>query len=147
MRSLKAVTLYGTILVLAIALTIGSLSFVRPVNCRSYCDASDRTPCPAAACRGGEQRAGLPLPVVVDSGAGSSPTGGWGILGPEDLPNPLTFTLDVCFYAVVLRLAFYRLPIRHREPPMDRRVIAVSWAMVVLVLLGGLALYWSLLTR
>lgn len=44
-----------------------------------------------------EQRAGFPLPVLVDDPGGGSPTNGWGILGPEDFLNPVTFILDTLF--------------------------------------------------
>jgi hypothetical protein len=42
--------------------------------------------------------------MIIDSGGGSSPTTGWGKLGPEDLPNPLTPLLNVLFYGILLWL-------------------------------------------
>ncbi len=94
--------IFGVITLLAIGLTIASLRYVRPLNCQRLCDLPEQLPCPSGACRLGEQRAGFPLPIVIDNGAGSSPTSGWGKLGPEDLPNPLTPVLDVVFYGVLL---------------------------------------------
>ncbi len=50
----------------------------------------------------GQQKAGWPLPVFVDTPGGGSPVSGWGRLGWEDMPNPGTFILDVLFYSVLL---------------------------------------------
>lgn len=94
--------LCGVIILLAIGLTVTSLRYVRPLNCQRFCDLPEQMPCPSGSCRAGEQRAGFPLPLIIDSGAGSSPTSGWGKLGPEDLPNPVTPVLDVVFYSVLL---------------------------------------------
>jgi hypothetical protein len=133
---------------LAIGLTVASLGFVRPVNCQHFCDAPRGIPCPSGACRNGEQRAGLPMPVLVDSSGGESPTSGWGVLGPEDVPNPVTFSFDVFFYGVLLTFAGYLITIlRRREKPEDRLTIVLPLAGVLLGLLGGLASYWPYLTR
>lgn len=104
MKPLNSYISYGVIILLAIGLTVASLRYVRPADCQRFCDKPEPTPCPSGSCRSGEQRAGFPLPVVIDSGAGSSPTSGWGKLGPEDLPNPVTPVLDVLFYSVLLWL-------------------------------------------
>jgi hypothetical protein len=133
---------------LAIGLTVASLGFVRPVNCQRFCDAPRGIPCAPGACRNGEQRAGLPLPVLVDSSGGESPLSGWGKLGPEDVPNPVTFIFDVFFYGVLLTFAGYLITItRRREKPVERITIILPLAVVLLGLLGGLASYWPYLTR
>jgi hypothetical protein len=64
-------------------LTVLSLRFMRPLDCLQVCDDSEGVPCTTGVCRVGEQRAGLPLPIQVDDPGGGSPTGVWGILGPE----------------------------------------------------------------
>jgi hypothetical protein len=104
MKQSGSFILYGVIILLAIGLTLASLRYVRPLDCQRFCDLPEQVPCPSGSCRAGEQRAGFPLPLVIDSGAGSSPTSGWGKLGPEDLPNPVTPVLDVLFYSVLLWL-------------------------------------------
>lgn len=148
MRPLKAILLFSAFLVLATGLTVASLGFVRPVNCQRFCDASRQTPCPPGACRNGEQRAGLPLPVFIDNSGGSSPISGWGILGPEDLPNPVTFILDVFFYAVLLTFVGYIITIVHRkESQVELLAIVLPLAVVLLGLLGGLVAYWPFLNR
>jgi hypothetical protein len=148
MKILKAILMYGAILVLASGLTIASLGFVRPANCQRFCDAPDQIPCPPGACRNGEQRAGLPLPVLVDSSGGESPISGWGILGPEDVLNPVTFIFDVFFYGVLLAFAGYIITILWRkEKHVGHMVIVLPLAVVVLGLLCGLASYWPYLAR
>ena len=92
---------------LAIGLTILSFRYIQPANCYRFCGPLDGTPCPPGACRFGEQKAGWPFPVFVDAPGGGSPTGGWGMLGPEDLPLPGALILDVLFYSALLWLAFY----------------------------------------
>ncbi len=102
MKSSRSYVFFSVIILLATGLTIGSLRYVRPSNCLQFCDLPKQLTCPIGSCRSGEQRAGFPLPIIIDSGAGSSPTGGWGKLGPEDVPNPVTPVLDVVFYGVLL---------------------------------------------
>ena len=94
----------GIILILAIGLTLASLEYVRPVDCQSFCDLPKGATCPRGSCRSGEQSAGFPVPIRIDSGAGSSPTSGWGKLGPEDPPNPVGPVLDVMFYSALIWL-------------------------------------------
>ena len=110
---------------LAIGLTFASLGHVRPTDCNRLCGAPDGAPCPSGACRIGEQRAGWPLPVVVDTPGGGSPTGGWGILGPEYPPIPLPFLLDTLFYSVLLWLISYILQIV-RGRPLPLRLLAFA---------------------
>ena len=92
---------------LAIGLTILSFRYIQPADCFRLCGASDGTPCPPGACRFGEQKAGWPFPVFVDAPGGGSPTGGWGMIGPEDIPIPGPLILDVLFYSMLLWLTFY----------------------------------------
>jgi hypothetical protein len=92
---------------LAIVLTIISFRYVRPLDCYRRCPAEDGAACPAGTCRIGDQKAGWPLPVFIDSPGGGSPVSGWGILGPEDLPGPLPLFLDLLFYNLLLWLGTY----------------------------------------
>ncbi len=148
MKPAKLIILYGVIILLAIGLTAISLKFVRPVNCQSFCDVPEQAPCPRGSCRPGEQRAGLPLPVLVDDPGGGSPTSGWGILGPEDLPNPVTFVLDVLFYSGLLWLIGYvTRVIRGKEQPVELVAIVLPLALVLACLLLGFFLYQPVLAR
>lgn len=147
MKRWKAIILYAAIISLAIALSIVSLRFVRPEDCQRLCDAPERASCPSGSCRAGEQRAGLPLPVLVDNPGGSSPTGGWGILGPEDLPNPLTFVLDVLFYGALLWLAWYTIQVIRGKELLEFIAVLLPAAVVLALLLFGFLLYRPLLTR
>jgi hypothetical protein len=89
--------------------------------------------CPAGACRIGEQKAGWPFPVFVDAG-GSSPVGGWGMLGPEDLPLPGALILDVLFYSLLLWLALYILHlIRRRALPLKLIVVTLPFNIFLAV--------------
>ena len=67
---------------LAIGLTFASLLYIRPAVCNRTCNPVEGLPCGNGACLIGEQRAGWPLPVLIDSPGGGSPTSGWGKLGP-----------------------------------------------------------------
>jgi hypothetical protein len=148
MKPSKATILYSGIIVLAVGLALVSLEFVRPVDCQRFCDAPEQTPCPSGACRPGEQRAGLPLPVLVDDPGGGSPTGGWGILGPEDLPNPMTFGLDVLFYGALLWLMWNTIQvIRGKKRPLEFIAVMLPLALVLACLLLGFLLYRPFLTR
>jgi len=147
MKPTKAIILYGVIVLLAIGFTVVSLGFIRPVDCHRWCDAPEQASCPNGSCRPGEQRAGLPLPVLIDDPGGGSPTSGWGILGPEDLSNPVTFVLDVLFYGVLLRLFWYVIQIIRKDQPLELLAIVLSLAVVLTGLLLGLLLYWPFLTR
>ena len=148
MKRSEAILLYSAILCLAIALTVVSLAFVRPVNCQRLCGELEPAPCPSGACRFGEQRAGLPLPVLVDAPGGGSPTNGWGILGPEDLPNPLPFVFDVLFYGVFLRLVWHiTRVVLGKEPSVNFLAIALSLALVLIGLVLGGRAYWPFLAR
>ena len=148
MKALNSVFLYGIIVLLATGLSLLSLRFVRPADCQRVCDAPEQAPCPSGACRAGEQRAGLPLPVLVDDPGGSSPTGGWGKLGAEDIPNPLTFFLDILFYSVLLWLAWSIIQVvRGKERPPELKVILPTLAVLLAYLLVGFILYRPFLRR
>ncbi len=138
---------YALLTLLAIGLTLLSQNFVRPVDCRSLCDAPENTPCPAGACRFFEQRAGLPLPFQVDSPGGGSPTNSWGILGPEDLPDPLVFVLDVLFYGLVLRLAGYVIQARRGKAALKWVGIVLPLVLILSLLAAGYLLYRPVLGR
>ena len=92
---------------LAIGITVASFRYIQPKDCYRLCGSLDGTTCPAGACRFGEQKAGWPLPAFVDAPGGGSPTGGWGILGPEDPPLLVPIILDTLFYSLLLWLALY----------------------------------------
>jgi hypothetical protein len=142
LKTIPPVLWYGVLLLLAVGVTVLSSSFVRPLDCRGLCDPSDGTPCPAGLCAPGEQKAGLPMPFLVDSGVGSSPTNGWGILGPEDLPNPMIFLLDVLFFGLVFWLGYtlvrYGLGL---ERTLDRLAVGLALALVAAGVVGGILLY------
>ncbi len=108
---------------LAIGLTIVSFQYVRPKNCYRLCGREDGRPCPTGSCNFGEQKAGWPIPVFVDAPGGGSPTGGWGLLGPEDPPLPIPIILDVLFYSSVLWLALYLIKVFQRQAPSYRLVL------------------------
>ena len=104
---------------LAMGLTILSFRYIQPVDCYRFCGPLDGTPCPAGACRFGEQKAGWPFPVFVDAPGGGSPVGGWGMLGPEDIPIPGPLLLDVLFYSTLLWIAFYLIQrVRRQALPL-----------------------------
>ncbi len=86
-------------------------------------------------CRIGEQRAGWPLPVLIDSPGGGSPTNGWGKLGPEDPPIISTFLLDTLFYSILLWVAFSIVrAVRRQALPM--KLMAVSLPLTAVA--GGI---------
>jgi hypothetical protein len=87
---------------LAIGLTVISFQYVQPKHCYNFCDPSYVIPCPKGSCYFGEQKAGWPIPAFVDAPGGGSPTGGWGLLGPEDPPLPLPMIGDVLFYSIIV---------------------------------------------
>ena len=91
---------------LAIGLTVISFQYVQPKNCYNFCDPSYVIPCPKGSCYFGEQKAGWPFPAFVDAPGGGSPTGGWGLLGPEDPPLP-TMIADVLFYSILVWIVLY----------------------------------------
>jgi len=64
-------------------------------------------PCLPGGCGFGEQKAGWPLPVFVDDPGGGSPTGGWGLLGPEDPPLAMPLLLTVLFYSILVWLVIF----------------------------------------
>lgn len=134
MKTRYSISAQALFLVLAVGLTLGSLLYVRPPNCQSPCMEPEHAPCPDGTCRLTEQRAGFPLPVLQDNPGGGSPTGGWGKLGPEDLPNPLTFALDVLFYSALLWLIWQFVRIATRKEP--HRSILSMWPQLLVVLVG-----------
>ena len=91
---------------LAIGLTVLSFQYIQPKNCYNFCDPSYIIPCPKGSCYFGDQKAGWPVPVFIDSPGGGSPTGGWGLLGPEDPPGP-TMIVDILFYSILLWIILY----------------------------------------
>ena len=114
----------------AIGLTIVSLAYIRPRDCSRLCEPSSPLLC--GACEIGEQKAGWPLPVFVDMPGGGSPTSGWGKLGWEDMPNPVTFILDALFYSVLLwPIASIMQAIRGKALPL--RFILVMVPMTALL--------------
>lgn len=100
---------------LAIGLTVLSFQYVQPKHCYNFCDPSYVIPCPKGSCYFGDQKAGWPFPAFIDSPGGGSPTGGWGMLGPEDPPGP-TMILDVLFYSVLVWMVVYVIQFLRRQP-------------------------------
>lgn len=138
---------YAFLILAATGLTLLSQNFVRPALCQSLCNPSVQAPCPPDSCNFGDQRAGLPLPFLVDAPGGGSPTSGWGILGPEDMPDVMTFLLDVGFYFLLLWLGQYVLQVlRHKE---KLKLLAIGLPSVLLLagLIGGYLLYAPVLNR
>ena len=111
---------------LAIGLTVISFQYVQPKNCHRFCDASQGKPCPSGACAFGEQKAGWPIPVFVDNPGGGSPTGGWGLLGPEDPPLGLPMIQDVLSYSILVWIVLYIiLFFRHQALPLKPFVMSL----------------------
>jgi hypothetical protein len=137
----------GLMIVLAIGLTLLSQRFVHPVDCRSLCNVPENVPCPSGTCRAYEQRAGLPIPYRIDDPGGGSPTSGWGILGPEDLPNPLSFLVDAFFYFLVLWLAGYAIQVLRGQAAMDWLAILLPLVIILILLAAGYVLYRPVLGR
>lgn len=92
---------------LAIGLTVISFQYVQPKNCYYFCDVSYGLPCTKGSCAFGDQKAGWPIPAFVDAPGGGSPTGGWGLLGPEDLPLGIPMIQDVLFYSILIWIVLY----------------------------------------
>jgi len=112
----------------AIGLTVTSLQYVQPKNCYNFCDA-ERT-CPKGFCYFGDQKAGWPLPIIIDSGGGGSPTTGWGVVGNEDFPHPLWLIVDVLFYSILVWLVLYVIQfLRHQA--FSRKLFLVSLSISV----------------
>jgi hypothetical protein len=100
---------------LAIGLTVISFQYIQPKNCYNFCDPSSVIPCPKGSCYFGEQKAGWPIPTFVDAPGGGSPTGGWGLLGPEDPPLPIPMIADVLFYSILVWIVLYLIQLfRHQ---------------------------------
>jgi hypothetical protein len=93
--------------ILAIGLTVISLQYIQPKNCYNSCDPSNVIPCPKGSCYFGDQKAGWPIPVIIDAPGGGSPTDGWGVLGNEDLPHPVWLIADLLFYSVLIWMVLY----------------------------------------
>lgn len=117
---------------LAIGLTVVSFRYVQPKDCYRFCDASEGIPCPSGTCTFGEQKAGWPLPAFVDAPGGGSPTGGWGLLEPEDLPLGVPMILDVLFYSILLWLALYIIGLAQGQT-LDPKLIVVTLPMNALL--------------
>ncbi len=94
--------------VLTIGLTVLSFQYIQPIDCYRTC-AATAMPCPTGGCHFGEQKAGWPLPVFVDDPGGGSPTGGWGILGPEDPPLIKPLIVDTLVYSLLAWLVLYAI--------------------------------------
>jgi phosphoethanolamine transferase EptA/EptB len=110
---------------LAIGLTVLSFWYIQPKDCYRECGVPEGMPCLSGGCRFGEQKAGWPLPAFVDAPGGGSPTGGWGMLGPEDLPLLVPLILDVLFYGILLWLVLYIIQLIRRQT-LTPKLIAVT---------------------
>ncbi len=129
------------IIVLAISLTLLSLTYVRPSNCQQLCAEPEYAPCPSGACRFGEQRAGFPLPIVVDAPGGGSPTSGWGKLGAEDMPDPLFFLMDAAFYAALIWIVWFAAQrIRERKKVTRQTLIPLAAPLAILLICAFVAI-------
>lgn len=101
--------------VLALGLTVLSFQYIQSKHCYNFCDPSYVVPCPKGSCYFGDQKAGWPIPVFVDYPGGGSPTGGWGMLGPEDPPLPLPMIADVLFYSILAWIVLYMVQFFRRQ--------------------------------
>ena len=110
--------------ILAIGLTVLSFQYVQPKNCYNFCDPSYVLPCLKGSCYFGDQKAGWPFPAFVDSPGGGSPTGGWGLLGPEDPPG-LTMIADVVFYSILVWIVLYVIQL-FRQQAISLKLFLVS---------------------
>lgn len=128
---------------LAVVLTILSFRYVEPKNCYRPCGESlEGRPCPTGGCPVGAQKAGWPLPAIVDSPGGGSPTSGWGLIGPEDPPLFVPLLLDILFYSLTLWLVtgIFQLS-RKRTLPVKSLVLSVPLSIL---LTGSLWMFfWS----
>lgn len=100
--------------ILTIGLTVISFQHIQPKNCYNFCDPSYIIPCPKGSCYFFEQKAGWPFPAFIDAPGGGSPTGGWGMLGPEDPPLP-TMIADVLFYSIIIWIVLYVIQFFRRQ--------------------------------
>lgn len=113
---------------LAIGLTVVSFQYVQPKNCYNFCDPSYVIPCLKGSCYFGDQKAGWPIPVIVDAPGGGSPTDGWGVLGNEDLPHPIWMIADVLFYSILVWIVLYVIQFFRRQA-FSRKLFLVSLAL------------------
>ena len=118
-------------LLLTIGLTVLSFRYVQPKDCYSFC-AGNGTPCLPGGCSFGEQKAGWPLTVFVDAPGGGSPTGGWGLLGPEDPPLAMPLLLTVLFYSMLVWLVLFIIGLI-RNQMLDPKLILLALPMNVLL--------------
>jgi hypothetical protein len=80
--------------------------------------------------------------VVIDNGAGSSPTSGWGKLGPEDLPNPLTPLLDIVFYCVLIWIFWKAIRVLlGKEKPRGFLAVAPLFVIILAFIVVGYLSY------
>jgi len=113
--------------ILALGLTVLSFQYVQPKHCYNFCDPSYVIHCPQGSCYFGDQKAGWPIPAFIDSPGGGSPTGGWGLLGPEDPPGP-TMIVDVLFYSIVVWIVLYGIQF-FRQQIVPRKVFLQSLSL------------------
>ncbi len=73
--------------------------------------------------------------------------GGWGILGPEDLPNLPIFLLDVFFFALVLWLAGYLFQVRRRQAALNWLAVLLPLAFMMVLIAAGYLVYQPVLGR
>ena len=101
--------------ILVIGLTVLSFQYIQPKNCYYFCDPSYIIPCTKGSCYFGDQKAGWHLPVFVDMPGGGSPVDGWGVLGNEDLPDPIWMIADILFYSILVWIVLYVIQfVRHQ---------------------------------
>ena len=122
---------------LTIGLTILSFRYIEPKNCYRPCGGVEGEPCPLGGCNFGVQKAGWPLPVFVDDPGGGSPTGGWGLLGPEDPALLTPLVLDIGFYSLMVWLALWLMQL------IPRKLLPVKglWTSAALNMLFALSLW------
>ena len=129
-------------LVLTIMFTVLSLRYVRPKDCYRYCDVGEGVSCPAGSCRVGEQKAGWPIPIFVDTPSPSSPLLISGILGVDDYPHPMPMLLDVLFYSFLVWLAVFIIGLIQGQM-LDPKLILLAFPMNATLAVSLWVFYFS----
>jgi len=128
-------------LLLTIGLTVLSFQYVHPKNCYSFCEGNGIS-CLPGGCGFGEQKAGWPLTVFVDTPGGGSPTGGWGLLGPEDPPLAIPLLLTVLFYSLLVWLVIFIIGLIQNQM-LDPKLILLTLPMNLLLAVFLWGFGWS----
>jgi hypothetical protein len=124
MKQQGSVLLIVLLILGAAIMTQVSLAYVYPAECHTICDNPIQAPCPPGSCRIGAPRAGFPFPVIRDQG-GSSPTTGWGKIGPEDYfpPDFMGFVGNLIVYTLLLAFAWETFLVLRKQRSLQSLLI------------------------